>query len=242
MNKGIILITMLTLYGLSACRSKTGKQQNPSKPIPASENRVDDQKKTEQHKHVEKMTFIKYNDDGDYFQFLARKGDSTLSFINETDTNRNLNRGDQIQITWRDGTATIPGDKDAKMPAQLLVSVEKISDGPVSAFRIKYGRKLKYTWSTDENYLSSYLDKIYLLIEYYLSRTKNPLLQAAIKHREELTYSIESTERHSRNYNVIGIAPVGSNGSQIVQWLYIAIEDNRIFEYDLPEDRLMAFY
>lgn len=187
------------------------------------------------------MTFVKYNDDGEYFQLLAHKGDSTLSFINKTDTNRNLNRGDRIEITWKDDTITIPGDNNAKIRGEVLVSVKKTGDGPVSAFRIKYGKKLKYSWSTDEHYSAAYLEKLYLLTEYYLSKTKNPLLQAAIKKREELTYSIESTERNSRNYNVIGIAPVGSNGSQIVQWLYIAIEDNRIFEYDLPEDRLMAF-
>lgn len=241
MNKGVILITTLTLYGMSSCHLESAKENKYSKPGTVLKNQFDNQKINEQHKHVEKMTFVKYNDDGEYFQLLALKGDNVFSFINETDTGRNLNRGDRIEIIWKDETITIPGDSNTKIRGQVLVSVTKIGDGPVSAFRIKYGKKLKYTWSTDENYSSAYLGKIYLLAEYYLSKTKNPLLQMAIKKREELTYSIEPTERDSRNYDVIGIAPVGSNGSQIVQWLYIAIEDNRIFEYDLPEDRLAIF-
>lgn len=63
----------------------------------------------------------------------------------------------------------------------------------------------------------------------------------AIKKREELTYSIESAERKGQRYRVIGIAPIGPNGSNIVQWLYVEEEKGRVYEYDLPGDKLVAF-
>ncbi|MBS7565363.1 hypothetical protein KHS38_13205 [Mucilaginibacter sp. Bleaf8] len=241
MKRLINKIIILTLCVMSACRLKTTEEQKVAKPNAAPKLPVVKQNKNEQHEYVAQMTFVKYLDDGDYFQLLARKGDSTFSFINETDTSRNLNRGDRVQVTWKDGTITIPGDNDAEMPAQLLLAVKKTGDGSVSMFRRTYGKKLKYTWSPDEEFTSSYLDKVYLIAEYYLTKTKNPLLQAAIKNRDELTYSIESRERNNHSYKVIGIAPVGPNGSQIVQWLYVGEEDDHIYEYDLPEDKLVLF-
>ncbi|WP_146198708.1 hypothetical protein [Pararcticibacter amylolyticus] len=241
MNKLINAILIAALCGLSACHSKSAEEQKSAKPDTASEQPLAERKKKEQPEHVAQMTFVKYLDDGDYFQLLAKKGDSTFSFINETDTSRNLNRGDKIKVTWKDGTITLPGDNDAEMPAQLLVSVKKNGDGPVSAFRKTYGKKLKYTWSPDEEFTASYLDKVYLLTEYYLTQTRNPLLQNAIRNRGELTYSIESRERNNRGYKVIGIAPVGPNGGHVVQWLYVGEEDDHVYEYDLPQDKLVAF-
>jgi len=201
MNK-LNAIIIMVLCGLSACHSKTAEKQKPGT---ASEKPV--AKQNNKREHVARMTFVKYVDDGDYFQLLASKDGSTSSFINETDSTRNLNRGDQIQVTWKDGTIIIPGDNDAEMPAQLIISIKKTGDGPVTAFRNEYGKKLRYTWSPDE----------------------------------ELTYSVESRERNGRNYNVIGIAPAGPNGSNIVQWLYVGEENDRIYEYDLPGDKLVAF-
>ncbi len=241
MNRLIKAIIIASLWGLSACHSKPAEEQKSAKPGTASKQPLAGQKQNEQHEHVTQMTFVKYIDDGDYFQLLAKKGDSTISFINETDTSRSLNRGDKIKVTWKDGTITLPGDNDAEMPAQLLVSVKKNGDGPVSAFRRTYGKKLKYTWSPEEEFTSSYLDKVYLLTEYYLTQTRNPLLQNAVRNRDEFTYSIESQERNNRNYKVIGIAPVGPNGGHVVQWLYVDEENDHIYEYDLPQDKLVAF-
>ncbi|TWR25907.1 hypothetical protein FPZ43_16640 [Mucilaginibacter pallidiroseus] len=242
MDRSITAMLLLTLTALCACQSKIEKQQKAAKPKQAPPHTTVVQNKKEQPAHTAKMTFVKYIDDGDYFQLIARKGDSTFSFINETDPSRSLNRGDQIQITWKDGTVTMPGDNDVEAPAQLLRYVKKISDGPVSVFRKVYGKKLKYTWPTDEHFTSSYLDKLYMQTEYYLSKTTNPLLQLAIKNQDQLTYSIESRERNNHNYKVIGIAPIGTNGANVVQWLYIGDEeDDQIYEYDLPEDRLVPF-
>ncbi|WP_412469272.1 hypothetical protein [Pedobacter sp. KLB.chiD] len=241
MKKLINAFIIIGICGLLACHSKTTEKQEPVKQNPAPKQPVAEQKQDNHHEHVDQMAFVEYLDDGDYFQILARKGDSTFCFINETDNNRDLNRGDQIQVIWKKGTVTVPGDNDSEMPALLLLSVKKLGDGPVTSFRNTYGKKLKYTWSTDEEFTTSYLNKVYQLTEYYLTQTKNPLLQAAIKKRDQLTYSIESAERNGQQYRVIGIAPVGPNGSTIVQWLYVGEEDGRIYEYDLPQDKLIAF-
>ncbi len=241
MNKLIKLLIVLPISLILACGSKTTKKTEPVNPDSISTRAVAEKKHDEMQTQVAQMTFVQYLDDGDYSQLLARQGDSTSVFINEIDTTRNLNRGDKIKITWKNGTITLPGDNDAEVPARLLVSVKKTADGPVSSFRKTYGKKLKYTWPTDEQYTSTYLDKLYLLTEYYLSKTRNPLLQTTIKNREEITYSIESREREGRSYKVIGIASLGPNGSNIVQWLFIDEERDILYEYDLPEDKLILF-
>ncbi len=241
MKKLFNAVIILIVSTSSACHLKSTEDKKSGNLQRVVEQLPVKQKTKIMTEHIDELTFVKYIDDGDYFQLLAQKGDSTLSFINETDSSRNLSRGDKIRVTWKDGTVTLPGDGDAEVPAQLLFSVKKIAEGPVSAFRKTYGKKLRYTWSPDEEFTPSYLDKVYLIVEYYLTQTKNPLLQAAVKNRDEITYSIETRERNNRSYKVIGIAPVGENGSHIVQWLYIDEENDRIYEYDLPEDDLVPF-
>jgi len=241
MNKLINALNIIGICGLLSCHSKTVEKKESVKLSPVYDQNVTPQIQNNKLEHVARLTFIEYLDDGDYFQILANKGDSTFSFINETDTARNLNRGDQIQVVWKNGTVTIPGDNESEMPAKLILSINKTGDGPVTSFRKTYDKKIKYTWSTEEEFTSSYLNKIHLLMEYYLTQTKNPLLQAAIKNRQELTYSIESAERNGEHYRVIGIAPVGPNGRNVVQWLYLGEENGRIYEYNLAENKLVVF-
>ena len=237
------LLPAILLSGLAACRSKPPKAAERSKSL------IDSNSGQTTHRpssgtianQSANLNFIEYLDDGDYFQLLAEKNKDTFVFINDIDSGRALLRGDHIQVKYKDSTLTVAGDNDSPMPASILVSIKKTGDGPVSLFRKGYGKKLKYTWPADKEYSSSYLDKIYLITEYYLSKTKNPLLQMAIRNRQELTYSIEPHERNHQHYTMIGIAPVGPNGSLVVQWLYIAEDTNRLYEYDLPEDKLLPF-
>ncbi|MBD1385052.1 hypothetical protein IDJ75_07155 [Mucilaginibacter rigui] len=241
MNK-LSIIILITASTLLSCQSKTSKA--PPKKIQSNsaiKSPAERKKPFKDREYVDQMTFVEYLDDGDYFQIYARKGSTIFYFINDTDTARNVNKGDLIQIRWKDSTVTVPGDNDSKMPAQILLDIKKTGDGPVSIFRKTYGKKLKYTWPTDEELAKSYLNKVYLIVEYFLTQTKNPLLRNAIKNRDELTYSIEKKNRGGQDYRVIGIAPVGENGSNIVQWLYIDDEYDKVYEYDLPEDKLIQF-
>jgi hypothetical protein len=241
MNSKLIKLIILNCCILSACDLKTNDQKKLIRSDTIVKQTGTLLRKNEQRSYIDQMTFIKYMDDGDYFQILARKGDSTFSFINDTDTTRNLNWGDPIQLKWKHDSITVAGDDESKMPAQVLLAIKKKGDGPVSRFRKTYRRKLKYTWATNEEFTSSYLDKIYLIVEYYLTQTKNPLLRLAVKSRDELIYSIESRTREEHGYTVIGIAPVVPSGANIVQWLYVDEEKDKLYEYDLPEDKLIAF-
>lgn len=237
----LMKLIILSCCMLSACDLKTSDQKELTRSDTIVKQSYTLQLKSEQRTHIDQMTFVEYLDDGDYFQILARKGDSIFSFINDVDDSRNINRGDSIQVKWKRDSITVPGDNESKMPADILLDLRKTADGPVSRFRKTYGRKLRYTWATNEEFTSSYLDKVYLIVEYYLTQIKNPLLRLAVKSKDELTYSIESKTREDRGYTVIGIAPVGPNGATIVQWLYVDEESDKLYEYDLATDNLIAF-
>ncbi|WP_147321906.1 hypothetical protein [Mucilaginibacter conchicola] len=245
--KGLVL--SFIIGGLFACNSKTAKQRpNPDTPVTGVDTfsnqnlpKQDTLKaKPEPTQHAT-MQFVDYNDDSDYYQFIAQQGDNVYYFINSDDTDRSLNRGDLIDITWKHGMITIAGDDEKPEPAEMLVSVKKTSDGPVSKFRKEYNKQLKYTWSADEQYSKDYLDKIYKLAEYYLANTKNELLKNAINKRSDITYSIEQAERENRNYTLLGIAPVGENGANVAEWLYIDTETHRLYLFDQAEDTLRMF-
>ncbi|WP_162618567.1 hypothetical protein [Pedobacter yulinensis] len=238
MSKATCMIAISLILGsILACTSGPARQSAPVSPEPGAAQAFHKKVYTSKPRHLTGMTFIKYLDGSNQDQFMARRGNSTYTFmIDKADSS--LNRGDLVRVTWKDSTITVPGNA-VRVPARKLLAVQKTGDGPVSRFRKYYGKQLNYTWPTDENYTSRHLDKIYLSTEYYLAGTSNPLLRLAIRQQQALTYSIETRERENRLYTVVGIATAGANGSQIVQWLFIGVEDDLIYEYDLPEDRLV---
>lgn len=191
----------------------------------------------EQHAQME---FVNYNDDGDYFLLFARKADSTYSFI-YNDENRSLNRGDLIDVKWKKGVIEIAGDGDAPADADIITTVTKVSDGAVSKFRNSYGKQFKYTRPESESYSTSYLDKIYKVVEYYLANTKVPLLRQIINKKEALSYSVEQQTKNNREYTMIGISTTNEHNVNTVQWLYFDGENEIIYEYDLPKDELVLF-
>ncbi|WP_129714331.1 hypothetical protein [Pedobacter sp. SYP-B3415] len=234
-------LMILGLWFLSACRSQPKEKTQPDTFLARAAQPVSHNAARRERVQTDNLIFIKYLDDGDYPEFVAKKGDNTVSFINKTDTARNINHGDSVQVNWKPGSVSMPGDNGVATPARLLVSVRKTGDGPVTKFRKAYGKVVKYTWAADEDYSSSYLDELYLLVEDYLANTRSPLLQHVINKRIQLTYSIESNTRNDERYTMIGIAPEGPNGSNVVQWLYIRKADSQIFEYNLAEDNLIPF-
>lgn len=234
-----ILIGLTSIFFLQGCWENPKTQQMPSAnalppAVPSTKKEVP---KPVQHALME---FIGYEDDGDYFQFIALKGDSVLHFVNSEVKERNLNRGDLIQVSWKEGTITMAGDDEAEVPADLLIAVDKIRDGSVSLFRKSYAKDIHFTFSPEQNYSDGYNDKIYLIVEYYLSTTQNKLLKHLIRERAEISYSIEEQNRGGRAYIVIGISG-GQNLASPVQWLYIDNENYQLYEYDLPNDELKAY-
>ncbi|MVN91756.1 hypothetical protein [Mucilaginibacter aquatilis] len=234
------ITVIIALAMIQACSTKPPKSAKPEIK-PAVRDTSLTNKEIVKKRHEGDFAFVKYIDDGDYSQLIASEDKSSRSFINDADTTRSLNRGDLVKITWKDGTITMAGDDDAEVPAKLLIAVAKTGDGPVSKFRKLYPKKIKYTWATTEDYTSSYLDRLYLSAEYYLATTQNPLLRQAISNKQDITYSIEPQEKNGKSYTMLGIAPVGPNGSNVVQWLYIGDEDDKLYEYDLANDHLVEY-
>lgn len=187
------------------------------------------------------MEFLSYNDDGDYFLLTARRKNETFSFINDSNDDRSLLRGDTIVVTWITDTIYIAGDGDTPQQADKIVSVKKLKDGNVSKFRKTYNKQLKYHWPQEENYSKPYLDKLYTAVEYYVANSKNELLQLLVKNKDEINYSIEKQTRNNKEYTLIGIAGTLEHHSNTVQWLYLDSEEDKLYEYDLQNDSLIEF-
>ncbi len=235
---------LAVVIGMAACKPKPAKvatteqQVKPTEPTAIKDTTPKPEKAPAYQQ--ETMTFVAYNDDSDYSQLLAKKGTEVNYFVYD-DENRDLQRGDKILIKWKRGTITIAGDGETPAAADIIVSVRKLADGPVSIFKKRYGKLLKYTWAPKEGYSEYYLDKVYKLVEYYVANTQNELISRAIDRKEQLTYSMESADKDGKKYTMIGIAVPGAQGSNIVQWLYIDKESDELFEYDLGEDKLVKF-
>jgi hypothetical protein len=194
--------------------------------------------KTNEVEQRASLEFVNYNDDGDYSLFIAERGDSSYSFINYEE-DRSLNRGDLIDVRWKDGTIFIAGDGETPQKADILVSVKKVGDGAVSKFRHSYGKKIKYTFSSEATYSKYYLDKLYLFVDYYLANTKVPLLQYHINKKDDITYSIEQQTKNDREYTMLGISTTSEHQVNTIQWLYYDNEGDKLYEYDLPDDKLV---
>ncbi|WP_316847087.1 hypothetical protein [Pedobacter psychrodurus] len=187
------------------------------------------------------MEFVSYNDDGDYFLLNAKQKEQTFSFINDSNDDRSLLRGDIIDIAWKKDSIYIAGDGETRVEAERIISVKKIKDGNVSRFRKDYPQPLKYTWPQEEHYTKSYLDKLYILTEYYIANSSNALLKQQIKKKGEISYSIEMQTREGKEYILLSIAAVTAEHAEAIQWLYIDNDTDLIYEYDLPQDRLVKF-
>jgi len=219
-----------------SCNSNPGKKTGPI----VVETNIKEPEVDHNRQQKEILEFVEYNDDGDYFLLMAKKERQIRSFINDND-DRTLLRGDTIEITWQDKTIYMAGDGDAPEQAQSIVSIKKIADGNVSKFRKSYSKKLNYNWVGENEYTSSYLDKLYLVVEYYIANSKNQLLQLHIGKKEDLSYSIERQTRADKEYTVVGIATESEHATNTIQWLYFENANQILYEYDLPNDRLVEF-
>ena len=187
-----------------------------------------------------RVVFTSYNDNDNYFLLNATENNVNTQFINNLD-DRSLLYGDIIDATWKNDTIYMAGDGDTPAIAKHLLSFKKVKDGNVSLFRKKYPKQLKYHYATTASYSKSYLDELYLLTESYIANTKNTLLLDIIAHKEQIECSIEEQTRNNQEYTVIGIGKVFEHRTTTVQWLYYNIENHTLYEYDLPNDKLLPF-
>ena len=139
---------------------------------------------------------------------------------------------------WEKDTIEIDGEKQIE---HWISNVKKIQDGNVAKFRKKYKKKLKYHWHEDNNYSQNYLDEIYLVAEYYIANSKNELIRQTIKDKNQIEYSIEKRTENNRDYDLLGIGYMFEHRFNVMQWIYIENVNYRIFEYDLPNEKLTEF-
>ncbi|WP_188051630.1 hypothetical protein [Flavobacterium sp. GP15] len=236
MKKISVVIIIILFY---SCNNKT--ENKTSVPhIIKSKSKIDNIKKTENITYIDTMSFIEYNDDGDYTLLNAKKDKENFGFINDKIDDRALLKGDIVEIKWKNDTIYIAGDGETPELAEWTVSVKKIKDGNVSIFRKEYKNKIKYNWSNENNYSESYLDKLYLIVEYYIANSKNKMIKSCITEKKQLEYSIEEQTRDGKEYTVIGIAYIFEHRVNTMQWLYYEHGDiNKLYEYDLPNENLI---
>lgn len=187
------------------------------------------------------IEFVSYNDNFDYTQLNGRKGKKEIDFVNDNNNDRSFLPGDLIAIEWKNDTIYIAGDGETPQIAQWIVSARKIKDGNVSRFRKEYGKLIKYHYSKEDEISDSYLDHLYDLAEYYIANSKNDLVKLSLKNKNDLAYSVEKQVRDNKEYYVLGIYTESEHKINTFQWLYINPEDDKIYEYDLPNDQLIYF-
>lgn len=232
---------ILVICTLISCHADSEKK-NKLTVADTNKKTIEVKKTVENNPHkTDTMEFVGYNDDGDYFLLTARRKDKKFSFVNDGNDDRSLLRGDTIAVTWTTDTIYIAGDGDTPQQADKLVSVAKLKDGNASKFRKAYRKPLKYHWPQEENYSKPYLDQLYTMVEYYVANSKNELLQQLVKNKEEINYSIEKQTRNNKEYVLIGIAASAEHRINTIQWLYFDNEADKLYEYDLPNDKLITF-
>ncbi len=241
----ILFQLILILFILQSCENKTKENKQihnfqdrkKSTPLKVNKNQI---KAKNTSLFTDTFEFESYNDNGDYMWLHAKKDKDNYSFVNDNNNLRNLLRGDICEIKWKKDTIFIAGDGETPKIETWLVAIKKIQDGSVSKFRKEYKKDLKYHYS-NENYSQSGLDELYLSAEYYIANSKNKLIQLAIQNKEQLEYSIEDQTENDRSYKVLGIGYTFEHRFTIMQWLYIDVETQKIYEYDLGNEKLIAF-
>ncbi|AQX84726.1 hypothetical protein ATB97_02895 [Elizabethkingia bruuniana] len=184
--------------------------------------------------------FYGYEEIGDYLYLLIKDNGKTESFVAQA-VDKDLNRGDLVEVKWKKGHIEIAGDNDRKEDRKMLVSVKKIKDGALSLFKQRYTKPVKYTFGQDLDLSNEERDDIYNNVQYYLANTRNKLLLLHLKNNEELTYSIEERNEQGKDYIVLGLGIEFENRFSVAQWLYIDQRNGDLYEYDLPNDKLVPF-
>ena len=240
-----LLSLLILAFVLQSCENKTNANKQKDKiqdtlkstSLKADENQI---KGKIPIIFTDTFKFDYYNDNGDYMWMYAKKGNDIYSFVNDNNNLRNLLRGDICEIKWKKDTIYIAGDGETPEIDDWLISIKKIQDGNVSKFRKEYKKEIKYHYS-DESYSKSGLDEVYLSAEYYIANSKNELIKLAIQNKDQLEYSIESRTENNRLYEVLGIGYTFEHRFNIIQWIYLDFDKQKIYEYDLANEKLIEF-
>jgi hypothetical protein len=189
----------------------------------------------------DKFEFVEYTDEGDNNLLYSKKEGEDFVFITGDIDYSILYRGDICEIQWKKDTVYLAGDDESAQIINQLISIKKIQDGTLSKFIKTYNKELKYHWSGEDGYSDDYLNKLYLVAQYYIANSKNESIKSRVKKKEEIEYSIEEQTMNNRAYEVLGIGYSFESHFTLMQWIYYDIENHKIYEYDLPNDKLNEF-
>jgi hypothetical protein len=205
-----------------------------------SDLRPDEKLKTEET-YSDQVEFVNFDGNGDYALFTVQKNKKLVSFYTNLEDAGIFKRGDVLDVNWKMDTIYEAGEGEKQDFGEWLIIAKKVKDGPVSLFRKKYTKAIKYTSEKDE-LTADFKNYLYEQVEYYLANSRNELVKLAIKSpNADLSYSIEEKEKDGRSYYVLGISNDFEHHTNIIQWLYLDNETRNLYEYDLPNDKLIKF-
>ena len=188
----------------------------------------------------ETVEFVTNNDDADYWFISAKKNDSIQAYYYHIEMDKTYLRGDLIDIIWKKKTLIEAGDEDITHDVKWIVSTNKNKDGNVSMFRKQYPNKLQHDTKTG-NYVLTSSNKIYLDTEYYIANTTNKELKNALNKAQNVFFSVEDRHWNDKAYTAIHIYHWLNTTQSTLQWLFIAQETGRIYEYYELTDSLKEF-
>lgn len=239
-------IVGLFLFFLVACnQEKVAENQKKvsvndvkkTNPIAIKQKNINDKNKV----LTDTITFLEFDDNGDYPLLFAKKANKRLTFIYNLSGKLNFVRDDQLVVKWKMDSTWIAGEGEKLEMREWIIAASKIKDGSVSLYRKKHHKPIKYWHANDDNYSDSFKDYLYTLVEYYLANTKNELVLMSLKANTDLVYAIEDGNKNGRSYTVLGLASNAEGHSSIIVWLYLDNETRKFYEYDLASDKLIEF-
>ena len=192
--------------------------------------------------YADTLEFGTFEADGDYPLISMKKDGQDYVFLYEDSIGPRWNRGDIIEVRWKMDYMG-PDDEYGTWPVkEWVVGTKKLKEGKVSHFRERYQKPLEYYYDSRFDFTPACLDKIYRLVEYYLASSEQELITANINDPSSVfVYSIEEQERDGRDYYLVGISNQFETVSSIIQWIYLSDDLQDIYEYNLPDDRLIKF-
>lgn len=187
------------------------------------------------------VEFVNFDGNGDYALFTVQKNKKIVSFYTDLANAKQFKRGDLLDVSWKMDTIYEAGEGEKQEFAEWLVNAKKVKDGNVSLFLKKHPKPITY-YAEKADLTADFKEYLYEQVEFYLANSKNELVVTAVKDpKADLSYSIEEKEKDKRSYYVLGISNDFEHHTNIIQWLYLDTENNKLYEYDLPNDKLIQF-
>lgn len=192
--------------------------------------------------YSDQVEFVNFDGNGDYALFTVQKNKKLVSFYTNLEDARPFKRGDILDVNWKMDTIYEAGEGEKQDFGEWLITAKKVKDGPVSLFRKKYKNPIKYYSEKEDTYTAGFQDFLSTEVEYYLANSKNEAVKTAIKDPEtNFSYAVTEKQKGEKSYYVIDISTDFQHNSTILQSIYLDSATNILYEYDLPNDKLIKF-